>query len=93
MEQFDLDARYQSVLRATAGGSLRGYNCPVCSEHFKAGPRLWEHAKKAHGDTLGLTEDANEAGVKKEFLGRAYVSNHAVLRAHRCRPGGSCWEA
>lgn len=68
---FDLDARFQQGLRAIASGSAKEYLCPLCSEHFTASPKLWQHAKDAHEDAVELTHYTDETTAKKSFIDKA----------------------
>ena len=68
-----LARKIQDFQRSTA----RGYVCPVCTELFQQEPKLWQHAKSSHPDSLGYSEPAGEAEARKQFrqeaIDRAYV--------------------
>ena len=56
--------RFQDAQRLAAKG---GYSCPFCIETFLAEPKLWEHAKLKHSDSLGLTDQTDETGMREGF--------------------------
>ena len=76
-----LARKFQDLQRSTA----RGYICPVCSEAFQAEPKLWQHAKSLHPNSLGYTEEAQEADARKQFRQEAIDRAYAVfyfMRTH-----------
>ena len=67
----ELDARFKSALRSVAGGRPQGYTCPLCTETFQAGPKLWGHAKQAHQDSADVAGTGDEEEAKRRFCERA----------------------
>ncbi|MCJ1463934.1 hypothetical protein MMC07_002543 [Pseudocyphellaria aurata] len=45
----------------------QGYVCPLCEDGFQQEPRLWEHAKKVHGEALTVAESGDESEARKKF--------------------------
>jgi len=71
-----LARKFQDFQRSTA----RGYICPVCTEAFQQEPRLWQHAKSLHPDSLGYPDVGGEAEARKQFKQQAVDRAYVVLR-------------
>ncbi|KAL8922049.1 MAG: hypothetical protein Q9172_003732 [Xanthocarpia lactea] len=47
--------------------SANGYVCPYCNEGFVQEPRLWEHAKKSHRDSLDAAQRPDDGQLRKQL--------------------------
>jgi len=65
--------------------AAKGYFCPLCSDTFHVDQKLWEHAKKQHGQQLGLVDVADDENTRKQFrreaIAKAYVDTPRSFRA------------
>ncbi|KAL8919040.1 MAG: hypothetical protein Q9208_007006 [Pyrenodesmia sp. 3 TL-2023] len=51
--------------------SSQGLVCPYCAEGFVQEPRLWEHAKTLHWESLGLSNEAHKGQVRSQVREKA----------------------
>ncbi|KAL8769254.1 MAG: hypothetical protein Q9209_004755 [Squamulea sp. 1 TL-2023] len=47
--------------------SAKGYVCPYCDEGFVLEPKLWDHAKKFHRDSLNPAQGLDEGHLRKQL--------------------------
>lgn len=51
--------------------SSKGYACPYCTEGFQHEPRLWEHARNIHWDSLDISRGVDEGQARRQLRVRA----------------------
>ncbi|KAL8789334.1 MAG: hypothetical protein Q9213_001257 [Squamulea squamosa] len=51
--------------------SAKGYVCPYCNEAFVQEPKLWDHAKKFHRDSLNPAQGPDEGHLRKQLRAQA----------------------
>ncbi|KAL8871102.1 MAG: hypothetical protein Q9174_002998 [Haloplaca sp. 1 TL-2023] len=62
-----LQRKFLDYQRSSA---IKGYVCPYCSETLSQEPRLWDHAKRVHGNALALPQ-REEGQVRTELRMKA----------------------
>ncbi|KAL8823252.1 MAG: hypothetical protein Q9191_006030 [Dirinaria sp. TL-2023a] len=74
--------KFQDAQRLAA----KGFSCPLCSETFQAEPKLWEHAKSQHKQTLGYAGSVGEAEARKRFRSEAVPKAYVMTVNRRWGP-------
>ncbi|KAL8944124.1 MAG: hypothetical protein Q9216_000629 [Gyalolechia sp. 2 TL-2023] len=62
--------------------SSKGYACPYCPEGFQQEPKLWEHARTAHRDSLDIPRGVDEGPARKQLRVRAVEKASKTTKKH-----------
>ncbi|KAL9004272.1 MAG: hypothetical protein Q9188_002907 [Gyalolechia gomerana] len=62
--------------------SSKGYACPYCAEVFLHEPKLWDHARNSHRDSLDISRGMDEGHTRRQLRVRAVEKASKTSKKH-----------